>query len=97
MANDSKLSLTYNGDKTTNSSIISSPNIEIHPPIPVVVILSSLVREKCKLVEVQVRKVVYPSTSTNEEAILKEKLVGVLEDMMKPKLLLELEDEVYIH
>lgn len=47
-------------------------------------------------IEVKNRKAVYLSTSTNKEVFLKEKLVGVLQDAMKPKLVSELEDEVYI-
>lgn len=97
MADNSKSSFTYNGAKAANGSIISSSNMEMHPPIPTVVTLSSLVREKCQLVKVQVRKAVYPNTFTDEEVVLKEKLARVLEDMMKPKLVLELEEVVCMH
>lgn len=69
--------------------------MEMHPPIPVVVTLSSLVCEKCKPVEVEDQKAVHFSTSTDEEAVLKEKLAGVLKDVMKTKLVPELEDEKF--
>ena len=74
VVNDSQSPLTYNGAEATDGPIFFSPNMEMHPPISTVVTLSSLVPEKHKLVEVQDQKVVYLSTSIDEEAVLKEKL-----------------------
>ena len=84
------------GAEATDGLIFSSSNMEMHPPIPAIVTLSDLVWEKHTPIEVKERKVVYLSTSTDEEAILKEKLVEVLQDAIKPKFVPELEDEVYI-
>ncbi|KAH9780569.1 hypothetical protein KPL71_008131 [Citrus sinensis] len=82
VADDSQSSPTYTGAEATDGPIFSSLNMEMHPPIPAVVTLSDLVREKRTPIEVKERKVVYLSTSTDEEAVLKEKLVGVLQDAM---------------
>ena len=96
VADDSQSPPTYTSAEATDGPIFSSPNMEMHPLIPAVVTLLDLVREKRTPIEVKERKVVYLSTSTNEEVVLKEKLAWVLQDVMKLKLVPELEDEVYI-
>ena len=96
VADDSQSRPTYTGAEATDGLIFSSPNMEMHPSIPVVVTLSDLVREKRTPIKVKERKSVYLSTSTDEEAVLKEKLAEVLQDAMKPKLVPELQDKVYI-
>ena len=96
VTDDNQSPPTYIGAEAIDSPIFSSPNMEMHPSIPAVVMLSDLVREKRTPIEVKERKAVYLSTSTDEEAILKEKLAEVLQDAMKPKLVPELQDEVYI-
>ena len=96
VADDSQSPPTYTGVEPTDGPIFSSPNMEMHPPIPAVVTLSDLVWEKRTPIEVEKRKVVYLSTSTDEKVVLKEKLAEVLQDAMKPKLVPELQDEVYI-
>ena len=96
VADDSQSPPTYTGAEATDGPIFSSPNMEMHPPISAVVTLSDIVREKHTPIEVKERKVVYLSTSTDEEVVLKEKLAEVLQDAIKPKLVPELEDEVYI-
>lgn len=42
-----------NGGAAIDDPIFSSPNMEMHPPIPIVVILLSLVCENCKPAEVK--------------------------------------------
>ena len=96
VADDSQSRPTYTGAEATDGLIFSSPNMEMHPLILAVVTLSDLVREKHTPIEVKERKIAYLNTSTDEEAILKEKLAEILQDAMKPKLVLELEDEVHI-
>ncbi|GAY68244.1 hypothetical protein CUMW_262600 [Citrus unshiu] len=95
VADDSQSLPTYTGAEATDGPIFSSPNMEMHPLIHAIVTLSDLVREKHTPIEVKERKVVYLSTSTDEEAVLKEKLVEVLQDTIKPKLVPELEDESF--
>lgn len=97
MANDNESPPSYNGAEATNATIFSSMNIKMHSPILAVVIISPLVRKKCKHVEVKDQQDVYLSMSINEEVISKEKLAGVFEDVMKPKLVPRLEDNVYMH
>lgn len=62
-----------------------------------VITLLSLVCEKCKPVKDKERKTIYFSTSTDEEVVLKGKLAGVFKDVIKHKLVVELEDKVYIY
>ena len=95
VADDSQSPPIYTGVEATDGPIFSSLNMEMHPPILVVVTLSDLVWEKRTPIEVKERKTMYLSTSTDEEAVLKEKLAEVLQDAMKPKLVLKLENEVY--
>ena len=97
VADDSESRPTYNSAEATDGPIFFSQNMEMHSFVLIVVTLSSLARETCKPIEVQDRKVVYLSISINEEVVQKEKLAGELEDMMKLKLVSELEDKVYIH
>ncbi|XP_052298787.1 uncharacterized protein LOC127902775 isoform X2 [Citrus sinensis] len=93
VADDSQSPPTYTGAEATDGPIFSSSNMEMHPLIPAIVTLSDLVREKRMPIEVKERKVVYLSTSTDEEVVLKEKSAEVLQDAMKPKLVPELQDE----
>lgn len=81
---------TYTSAEAIDDPIFSSPNMEMHPPIPAVVTLSDLVRKKRTPIEVKERKALYLITSTDEEVVLKEKLAEVLQDAMKPKLVPEL-------
>ena len=68
VTDDSQSLPTYTGVEAIDGPIFSSPNMEMHPLILSVVMLSSLVQEKRKPVEVQDQKVVNLSTSTNDEA-----------------------------
>ena len=95
VADDSQSPPTYTSAQATDGPIFSSLNMEMHLHIPAIVTLSYLVGEKCTPIEVKDRKVVYLSTSTDEEVVIKEKLARVLQDVMKPKLVPKLEDEVY--
>ena len=96
VADDSQSPPTYTGAEVTDGPIFSSLNMDMHPLIPAVVTLLDLVWEKHTPIEVKERKTVYLNTSTDEEVVLKEKLAEVLQDSIKPKLVPELEDEVYI-
>lgn len=93
MADHNESPPTYDGAEAIDAPMFLCRNMEMHQPILAVVTLSSLVREKCKPVEVKERKAVYLSTLTNEEDVLKEKLTCVFEDVMKPKLVSKLKYE----
>ena len=56
VTDDSQSLPTYTGVEAIDGPIFSSPNMEMHPLIISVVMLSSLVQEKHKLAEVQDQK-----------------------------------------